>query len=311
MEKQVFEMVRELLLGDNPFIGVSHLTQEKAREEAAENLLENKVKVIEAAVNGGATGFTFSTHESNLQLLAYLSTYREDLLNSMNYYILTPCAQSYVRKTNIEGTSKFMMSTLSNMVHKPSAILNVLTSLILSKPERLAGPLIEMELAPYLKILPKERIKAILLHEIVTELIVAFDLGDTLKALTKYMKDKIGFEIGLETRNLGHLHKWMIKEECSPEYLMVPANPLGYQMAPSKEATEKSIVELSERAKIIAINVLASGAVSLEEATSYLIRYADNLYAVTSASTNSCRIRQNFHTLSRMLSHDRVGTYCH
>jgi len=53
-------MVKELLLGDNPFIGVSHLAQERARQELREATLENKVKVVKAAIEGGATGFTFS-----------------------------------------------------------------------------------------------------------------------------------------------------------------------------------------------------------------------------------------------------------
>ncbi len=296
-------MIREFLLGDNPFIGVSHLAREKAREETRENLVENKIRVIEAAVNGGATGFTFSSHQSNLELLTELSVSRADLLNALNYYILFPCPQSYVRKTNIKGTPAFLTSTLSKMVHKPQAILSTLISL---KLEKLAGPFAEMELAPYLEILPKERIKAILLHEIVTELTMAFDLGDSLIFLANYVKDKIGVGFGLETRNLGHLDRWMSVTSYYPEYLMAPINPIGYQMAPSKETTERSMEKLGDKAKIVAINVMASGAVSLGEAISYLARFEESLYAVTSASVNPYRIRQNFCHLSRMFMQDRA-----
>jgi hypothetical protein len=297
-------MVRELLLGDNPFIGVSHLAQDKAREEARENRLENRIKVIEAALDGGATGFTFTTHESNLELLTYLSAFRKDLLNAMNYYVLTPYGQSYVRKTNIQGTPRFMVSTLSNMVLKPSAFLSVLLSLMSLKPHRLVGPFIGTELASYLEILPKERIKAILLHEIVTELVVAFDLDDLLRSLTRYVEDTIGVGFGLETRNLGHLHRWMSTTDSHPEYLMVPMNPLGYQMAPNRLATEMSMKVLAKEARIIAINVLASGAVNLSEAVNYLADFKSDLYAVTSASLKPDRICSNFREFSQMLPRD-------
>jgi len=292
-------MVRELLLGDNPFVGISHLAQEKAREEVAENMLENKVRVIEAATNGGATGFTFSTHESNLELLSYLSACRKDLLNALDYYILAPYAQAYVRKTNVEGTPSFLMSTLSSLIQKPSAVSSVLMSLISMKPQMLVGPLVEIELDPYLRILPRKRTKAILLHEVATELAVAFDLGYMIKSLASYVRDKIGVGFGLETRNLGQLHRWMIVNDYSPDYVMTPVNPLGYQMAPSKESAEKSVKELGQKTRIIAINVLASGAVDLATAIGYLAANKNYLYAVTSASAKPDRIFQNFSILSK------------
>jgi len=301
--------IRELLLGDNPFIGVSHLGQAKAREEKEKSSLQNRVEVIESAIGGGATGFTFTTHEANLELLTHLSDHRRDLLDALNYYILAPYMQLYVRKANIEGTPAFIMSKMIDMLHKPLAILDVLTSLILLKPGRVVGPLFEIELAPFLEILPKERIKAVFLHEVLTELVTAFHLKDLLTFLINHVRDRVGVGFGLETRNLGHLHRWMSMADCYPEYLMMPLNPLGYQMAPSKEATERSIRELSEKTKIVAINVLASGAVNLEEAMNYLAEYEENLYAVTAASVNPHRTHQNFSKLSQMLSSDRASQH--
>jgi len=81
-------MSKELLLGDNAFIGVSHLSQAHARTESREATLENIVRVIEASVDSGATGFTFSTHPRNLVLLRYLHESRRDLLKKLNYYPL-------------------------------------------------------------------------------------------------------------------------------------------------------------------------------------------------------------------------------
>jgi hypothetical protein len=95
-------------------------------------------------------------------------------------------------------------------------------------------------------------------------------------------------------------------KDYHPEYLMTPFNPLGYQMVPSKEATERSVRELCKKIKIVAINVLASGAVTLEQAIAYLTEHKENRYAVTSASVNPSRIFCNFCEFSRIFSRDSL-----
>jgi hypothetical protein len=71
-------------------------------------------------------------------------------------------------------------------------------------------------------------------------------------------------------------------------------NPLGYQMAPSKEEAEEAIQELGDQGvKIIAVNILASGAVSLEETCRYLEGYGDRVYAVAYGTVKPYRAREN------------------
>jgi hypothetical protein len=299
-------MVEELLLGDNPFTGVSHFGQEKAREEAREASLENKAMVFEAALDGGATGFTFCTHESNLKLLTYLSIHRKDLLKAMNYYILLPYVQSYVRLANVGGTPVLLREKLRSMLSNWSAIPDIVASLASSKPERLAGLLIKTEIAPYLSILPSGKVKAILLHEILTDSIMAFGLTDLLKSLNDYVQKRIGFSFGLHTKNFGCLCMQEFLARGCPEYVMTSINALGYMMAPSKEAVEKAMNRLRGKTKIIAINVLAAGAVDLDTATKYMCRFKSNIWGVTSASTKPDRAYQNFQKLRNSLCETRA-----
>lgn len=288
-------MVSELLLGDNPFIGVSHLAQEKAREERKYSLVENKARVVEAAAEGGATGFTFTAHPANLELLTYLRTHNEALVNSMNYYILIPHAQSYVAKANIEGTPGLIWSTL-----RSAPIVDLLATALSLKPERAAQILIRKEIGPYLEMLPREKVKAILLHEILTEVVIAFGLTKVIEELSRWTQ-KLGVGFGLETRNFSHLSECMRKWNLHPAYVMTPANSLGYQMAADKQAVEAGMMEICADTKVIAINILASGVVSLDQAMEYIRKYKDNIYGVTSASTKPTRIRDNFMKLKMCL----------
>ena len=286
-------MVEEILLGDNPFLGVSHLAHEKARDERKEvSKLEAKVEVVKAALEGGASGFTFSTHQSNLELLEYMSRHYPEVLAKLNYYILIPYAQGYVRRANVYGTVGLIKTVLRDIVLKHPA--DFATSILTLNVNRLASLFIGMEAGPYLKILPRERVKAILLHEVLTELLMAYDLAELLRELKRYVEKKLKAGFGLETRNVGQLRKYLEERGIQVEYVMTPMNPIGYQMAPSKEEAEEAIRELGKRGvKIIAINILASGAVTLEDLIKYLEPFKDKVYAVAYGTSKPQRAREN------------------
>lgn len=305
MKGLLLTMIRELLVGDNPFIGVSHLSQEKSRSETVGLSTENKIKVFEAAVSNGATGFTFSTHRLNLELLTALKSRNEELFSSMNYYVLVPYAQSYAREANMSGTPTLALSLVTRMLGRVP-LRDLLTPVFCLRPEKLLGAFIKADLQPYLDLLPADKIKAILLHEIITELIIAFNMMELLRFLDGYVKSRIKSPFGLETRNLGHLCRVLSTNGYWPEYIMTPINPLGYQMAPDKKTVEGCIEEFGSRTKIIAINILASGALSLDNSIDYLKKYEKNLYAVTSASAKPHRAYENFCELSRILLHGKA-----
>jgi hypothetical protein len=286
-------MVKEILLGDNPFLGVSHLAQEKARIERNEvSRVEAKAEIVKAALEGGVTGFTFSTHSSNLELLKYMGRQHPEVLGKLNYYILIPYAHSYIRKANVIGTIGLAKAIIRDIVLKHP--VDSITSAVTLNFSKVASLFIGMEANLYLKVLPRERVKAILLHEVLTELIVAYSLVELLEELKGYVERKLEVGFGLETRNIGQLRRFLEENGIRVDYIMTPMNPLGYQMAPSKEEAEEAIQELGDQGvKIIAVNILASGAVSLEETCRYLEGYRDRVYAVAYGTVKPYRAREN------------------
>jgi nitrogen regulatory protein PII-like uncharacterized protein len=294
-------MVKEILLGDNPFLGVSHLAQEKARIERNEiSRVEAKAEIIKAALEGGVTGFTFSTHSSNLELLKYMGRHHPEVLGKLNYYILIPYAHSYIRKANVIGTIGLAKAIIRDIVLKHPA--DSITSAVTLNFSKVASLFIGMEANLYLKVLPRERVKALLLHEVLTELIVAYSLVELLEELKGYVERKLKVGFGLETRNIGQLRRFLKENGIQVDYIMTPMNPLGYQMAPSKEEAEKAIQELGDQGvKIITVNILASGAVSLEETCRYLEGYRDRIYAVAYGTTKPYRAKENAIILKKNL----------
>ena len=294
-------MVKEILLGDNPFLGVSHLAQEKARMELTEiSPLEAKVEVVKAALEGGATGFTFSTHQPNLELLNYVGKYYPEILEKLNYYILTPYAQGYVRGANVSGTAKLVKTVVRNVALRNP--VGFISSVVTANFSKVASLLIATEVDPYLRVLPRGRVGAILLHEVLTELVVAYNLVELLEELRRYVERRLGVGFGLETRNVGQLAEFLDVSGVRVEYVMTPINPLGYQMAPSKYEAEESVRKLADRGvKVIAVNILASGAVPLEQACRYLESYKGSIYAVAYGTAKPYRARGNAMLLKRCL----------
>jgi hypothetical protein len=301
-------MVKELLLGDNAFLGVSHISQEKARAEQKEATLENKAKIVETALEGGATGFTFTTHPSNLELLTFMHNQHREVLDRLNYYILVPHAQMYVRESNLEGTPSLVSSMFKKLMHtRKSSVFDMLSAIVTFEPAKFAELFIEMELAPYHKILPRKNIKAILLHEVFTELIMAHGLFDLAQDMGKEIEKRFTPAcFGFETRNFGYLQDYLEKLQYYPKYLMTPFNSLGYQMAPDRATVEKAVDAVKEKSNIIAINVLASGALTLEESIVYSKKHEDSLYAVSCSSSKLPRIHSNFQILSQAFLQNNI-----
>ena len=122
-----------------------------------------------------------------------------------------------------------------------------------------------------------------------------------MKYLAKAMEKEIDIELGLESRNLEKLVEFMNYNNLSIAYVMTPLNPLNYQVAVFKRSVDELIDSLSMESKIIAINIMASGAIGLDEAIKYLENFKSKIYAVTSATTKPERAYNNFRKLMQLL----------
>ena len=287
-------MASQILIGDNPFIGVSHLSSGKGVDEERVATNDQMKQVLKAALDAGANGFTFTTHPKILDLFRYLERNGADILDRLDYYILTPYAYEYVRQANLRGTVDLAWGILRTLGF--SGVSSMLLSM-----DSIPSHFIRRELEPFLEILPKKRVKAVLLHEILTEPIIAFESWKLLKRLGEDLSKETGVSFGIETRNAGYLEPSMAELSSVAAYVMTPFNPLGYQMAPSKEACESTVSALGKRTKVIAMNTMASGALTLEESANYLVDRRNSLYAVTTASVNPHRIGENVRILLEAL----------
>jgi hypothetical protein len=212
--------------------------------------------------------------------------------------MLVPYAAQYVREATSLG-----MAQLVKKIFIGSVGFRGLLSALQLKPVNFITLFLESELKNYFDVLPKNRVKGVFLHEVLTELIMSFNLGDVIREIAKHFH-KMSLDFGLETRNIRHLMHFLKNNRVLIDYLMTPLNPLGYQMTPSKEEAERSIYQLSGLGiKIIAINVLASGAIMPKQAITYLSRFNKSLFAIAVGTSKSWRAFELFQQFSALKNH--------
>ena len=94
--------MEHLLIGDNSFLGISHLLQSRGRSRRLSLDTRDKVNVIEKAAFCGATGFTFSGDPSDFRVLKELKLSKR-IGDDFAIFPVLPYAARYVRAVNEKG----------------------------------------------------------------------------------------------------------------------------------------------------------------------------------------------------------------
>src|SRR4030042_4450075 len=93
---------RTLLVGDNPFQGVSHLSQERAgSREAALSNPEYAAELVLSSVENGADGFMFTVNKMTLSILRIM--HKKEIGKQQKLYALIPDVSELVRIASVSG----------------------------------------------------------------------------------------------------------------------------------------------------------------------------------------------------------------
>jgi hypothetical protein len=265
--------IKTLLIGDNTFIGVSHLSQEHARDRTDKLNIETIVEVICSALSSGATGYTFSTHPTNSQILSALDT-SDSLTSQFDLYPIVPYAEGYVRLANEKGMSGLVNEVLSKLAISDKAKLLVEGGLSALKLDALGilKTYLDAELKGYLNVKPKNAVlRSVLLHEVLTDLCLALGETEILNVFAQHMHDKYHVQPGFVTYNLPRFVKLFQEAAIHLKdiVIMTPFNSAGYQMSPSRHSCEVCLSSLSE-SNVIGMSVMAGGYLKLDEAIDYV-----------------------------------------
>jgi hypothetical protein len=142
-------------------------------------------------------------------------------------------------------------------------------------------------------------LRSVLLHEVITDMALAFDLDWFFKSYVKFFS-KSTIRPGFETRNFPYLVQklkdWNI--DMSKITITASFNKVGFQMNPSKVECENALHD-SSGAQIIAMSILAAGYLKLADAAEYL-NTIENLNGVVVGVSKESHARETFRLLQKL-----------
>jgi len=299
-----------LLVGDNPFHNISHLSQERARARI-EDPTDPKyaASLIEMAVENGANGFTFSVSESTLSILKELG--ERGIIERLHLYPVVPYAFEYVRlATQLGGLPALARKFGLEMVKSKnlSGIGLGLKGALTANPSSLIKTYLGYEISRIKSSVNKRVcIDSVLLHQLITDMALALDLDWLFDLYVNFILSKKmipGFNTGNFAFLVDKFVEWNI--DLRKVIIAAPFNKVGFQMTPSVEECEKALSALPEPV-VIAISILAAGYILPEEAAKYIERLP-NIRGIAVGISKEKHARETFSLFKNALGGSNISS---
>ena len=253
-----------IIIGDNQFIGVSHLSQESGRAKMERFSDAREIAaVIEFTSGMGVNAITMSSHSKTREILKRIE---EKDIGHINYYPLIPYVQEYVRIAGEKGTMGLLTDVLksASTFAKSKILLKGGIGILKKDVFDLLGTLIDIELLPF-RGYPT---RAVFLHNVLTDLALSIESEEIFRFYVEYITKKYGAIPGFSTLNLARLVKTFYMWGITSPLVMAAINKVGFQMNPSQDECESCLREYD--VDVLAMSTLASGYLKPREAYEYV-----------------------------------------
>jgi hypothetical protein len=261
-----------ILVGDNPFHGISHLTEDRARARGSKiSQAECAAEIVLESIKNGANGFMFSVSDTTLSTLRIICEKIND--QSIELHAIVPYAYEYVRLATHLGTLGLGKKLAGQILVSGnlSAVASGISGIVRMDPEDLMKTYLKYEESRIISSIgKKQKLSSILLHEVVTDMAVALNLDWLIKSYIHFVS-RLGIKPGFETRNFTYLvNKFSDWDVDFAEIELVSSfNKVGFQMNPSQISCEQALARIPE-CKVIAMSILAAGYIRLPDAVEYI-----------------------------------------
>lgn len=264
------EKIDKIVFGDNQFFGINHRSQEKAEEMLKRfGNIDNIFEVYDNAFDCGVKAVMLNSNE---HAVAICDRFRanKDKYGDLTWYPSIPYPHKYANMVNELG----IFPAVSEVLFKGNSARGVLgmigkgASALFTKD---AMKMMEMLIDVEYKMFNGLDVKCLFLQNVITDLILGYDIKDVFEHYCEYVRKKYNILPGFITLNMPYLknklQEWGIEEVviCSS------INAAGFNMFPSKEEYERVIAENDpNKYQLMAMNVLASGSITAEQSFEYI-----------------------------------------
>lgn len=259
------EAMDRIFFGDNQFFGVNHMSEEKARQQLMRFQDINAiVDVLHAAYSEGVRGFMCTTHERMIEVTDIVRK-NPKKWEGLKFYPGMPYAHKYANAMTelgpLEALKKFLPSggMLDTMMRGGKALLardveSVITLLVDAEMKAFEGldtPII-------------------FLQNVVTDLVLGLGYNDAFRIFSDHVRKRYKAEAGFFTMNLPALVPALQSVGVENPIVCANVNKIAFRMSGGVEAYREATRR--HPARVIAMSVLASGALPPREAIEWVTR---------------------------------------
>jgi predicted aldo/keto reductase-like oxidoreductase len=273
-----------IILGDNQFFGISHMSEEKGIDRAIKFQNINAIiDILDAAYECGIRAFTFSTHDRVQKICDHFRAFPQKYADLRLYPVL-PYAHKYANLVNEKGIVGTIMdvvvsnntaSQIAGMMARGGAV--VLTQ----NPTEIMKLLIDAEM----KMFRGLNVKVVFLQNIVTDLLLGLGWKEVFRDFVTYIENKYQVRAGFMTLNMPRLVDFLLKCGIEDPVVCSAINKLGFQMNPDVASYEETL--RNRHFQALAMSIMAAGAVPPKEAIEYVASFKTIKSILFGASTKT------------------------
>jgi len=291
-----------LLVGDNPFHNISHLSQERTRLKEKNAITPEKAAdLISIAIKNGADGFMFSVSETTLSILKKLK--EKGQTDELSLHAIVPYAYEYVKlATQVGGISGLARKVGARILVSGSlkGIATGAIGILRMEPFTILKTYLTYEVSRIRSAAGKTmHLECVFLHEVITDLALALNMEWLFKSHIA-VSQKLGTSPGFNTCNfpylMSKLREWNL-DSCDIS-VAAPFNKIGFQMSPSKNECEKTLQSLDKRI-LVAISIMAAGYLKPREALEY-VRALPNVKGIAIGVSSETQAQETFKTAQQI-----------
>lgn len=271
--------MEKVILGDNQFFAVSHLSDEKSRAQSIQFKDDDSIiRVLDQSIELGIKTFMCTTHDRIANICEHIRN-NPTKYDGFKIYPCMPYAHKYanaVTELGIAGTIK---------QYVPGNIFGTFAKGGMALLNKDFMKLMEIFIDAEMKMFKGIETPVIFIQNVLVDMILGLKMFDVFAEYDAYIRKKFNAEPGYITMNLPALLVALNSVGIENPIICASINKIGFRMSGGKDVYESYMKEKNFR--LIAMQVLAAGALRPKEAIEYLGQFPKIESVLFGASSKS------------------------
>lgn len=287
--------LNQIVLGDNQFFGVNHMSESKAGAQLIRfQDTAAIIAVLDQAYELGIRTFMCTTHDRVQEICDHFRLNPEKY-SDFQFYPCMPYAHKYANAVTELG----MLGALRSFLPEDGrlgALLKGGMAVAQADLEAIGQLLIDAEM----KMFSGLQTPVIFIQNVVTDLLLGLGINDAFRIFHDYVRDKYQAEAGFITMNLPRLVDALHSVGIPNPIVCANINKVGFRMSGGIESYEEALT--TARCRPMAMSIFASGAIPAREAIDYVCNIPSIESIVFGASS-----RHHLEESKRLIEQHRVS----